>query len=104
MRDVGTDYKETNTSVTNTSIKSKRGSSLSSITSEREHEPSLSSSSSSSIVQMEVLMVVNKKFLKMIQVKIKLYNVVIRMNSFNGLIMKIIALDGYVTFVESSSA
>ncbi|CAF4032391.1 unnamed protein product [Rotaria magnacalcarata] len=36
------------------SIKSKRGSSLSSITSEREHEPSLSSSSSSSIVQMEV--------------------------------------------------
>ncbi|CAF2136962.1 unnamed protein product [Rotaria magnacalcarata] len=35
------------------SIKSKRVSSLSSITSEREHEPSLSSSSSSSIVQME---------------------------------------------------
>ena len=45
-------------------------------------------------------MVANEKFLNLILVKMKLYNVVTRMNSLNGLILKKIAQDGYAIIVE----
>ena len=45
-------------------------------------------------------MVANEKFLNLILVKMKVYNVATRMNSLSGLILKKIAQDGYAIIVE----